>query len=404
MCVGCSPEEDKPTGPGALPADIRLSPRLDRATKPEEGSSRLQWYDLFAKGMTKAEITAARRCAQRHHDMSSYVPLMALWEHAPEVWVAVDAKARAKILCRALANVEVLNDLGVLDPCASYLSSAGVALVMTGPKAIPHLADLLTDSSPGRITGSKAAFHAMAYQWRRMDYAYYLIHRIAGRHVELAANPADRNGPIAALRRQIREGRFSVRWEEPPGSGPYKLGSSEPKGVSPKVLEAIRQGRAGVPLWRSHVYRDGLSRSQFEQAGKYVRGHADVSSYILLMTLRKHAPATYKQIGVQTRCRILASALGNVMYMDSFWDFDTLGPADCPAGAALVELGEAAVPHLTDQPWSNKPAFALHGTSRLSAEHLQYTRKVFAKELIRQIEEHRSIGEEKTEVSRVSGH
>lgn len=394
VCGGCRLPRDERSRPGgARPPGIRLSRRFREATMPEEGSSHLEWYDLFAKGVTPEEVTAAKWYARRYQDMSAYVPLMALWRHAVEEWIAVDPGGRAEILCKALAEMRWLNDFAVLHPDRSDLGPSGVALVMTGQEAIPYLAGLLTDSSPGRLTGSKTAMDAKAYQWRRNDYAYYLIHRIAGKNVELAPEPDGRDGAIETLRGQIQDGRFSVAWKQPRGCGSYETGPSEPNGVSPKVLVAIRQSRAGVPLWRSRVYRDGLSSSQAEQARKYAGSHADASSYILLMTLRKHVPAMYKRIGIKTKCRILACALGNVMFVDSFWSLEPSSPADAPAAAAVMELGEAIVPHLSDQPWSNRPAFFRRSKGGASIGVFENSRGDLAKRLIRQIEEHGSAEE-----------
>ena len=62
------------------------------------------------------------------------------------------------------------------------------------------------------------------------------------------------------------------------------------------IEEAIKDAQAGYRFSGSALHQRPLSNEEVEAAEAYIRQHPDVSSYILLMALRKHAPEAYSAL------------------------------------------------------------------------------------------------------------
>lgn len=112
-----------------------------------------------------------------------------------------------------------------------------------------------------------------------------------------------------------------------------------------RLLAAVQAGRSGMTIMMSGVPVESMSPKEMEMAAAYVKSNPDVSSYHLLMALRKQAPQVYQDIPDTTKARVLCDAFAKVDY---FNDFKLLGGPEIyyNSANALVSLGKVAIPLL----------------------------------------------------------
>jgi hypothetical protein len=146
---------------------------------------------------------AARAEVEAKPDHTRFHVLMALLRDRPKEAEEISADARARVLTGALASVDYLNDFGWLSPEEAYDAPAAQALLATGQAALPHLRPLLEDNRPAPSRGSEAATMAGQLGYRRSDYAYRYAAILAREEPVFAADAAQRDVEIAALRARL---------------------------------------------------------------------------------------------------------------------------------------------------------------------------------------------------------
>lgn len=151
--------------------------------------------------LTEAQASEAADLVRQTPDHTRYHLLMALRRDHPGRYSQIPVGTRASILTAALANVRWLNDFGYLDPGGSWDGPAATALVETGADAEPALRQLLADRSPAPLRGSEMATMAHLYGYRRADYAFRYLARIAGQDPAFDPDPKRRDEQIAELGR-----------------------------------------------------------------------------------------------------------------------------------------------------------------------------------------------------------
>jgi hypothetical protein len=129
-------------------------------------------------------------------------------------------------------------------------------------------------------------------------------------------------------------------------------------------VAAVATGRTVVDFWDGTYVGElrprpvVMSPARARLACTYVKTHEDFTSYFLLLGLRRACPERLKEIPVDTRARILVSALQMMMWVN---DWSDLGPGpegalDEEAAKALLETGAAALPHLNRLLGDKQPA------------------------------------------------
>jgi hypothetical protein len=139
-----------------------------------------------------------------HPDASSFVLLLALRRHAPDVYAEVPAELRAQVLVSALRDLQFLDDFSWMEPGGhGYDTTAARALLELGDAASGPLVDLLDDPRPAPLSGSEPATMSHLYRYRRADFAYRYLCKLLQRDADFAAEPAERDEAIAALRSEL---------------------------------------------------------------------------------------------------------------------------------------------------------------------------------------------------------
>lgn len=110
------------------------------------------------------------------------------------------------------------------------------------------------------------------------------------------------------------------------------------------LWQLVQDSQSGSCFYRSKVLTERpLTADEVQAASAYVRQHAGVSSYHLLMALREQAPEVYATIPDVTKGRILCDALEKVASLNDFGILRPSGSHDGVAAWAIVEVGDAAI-------------------------------------------------------------
>jgi len=197
VSVGCREEDSEPTMRG-------MTDRLKRGVGQARSGQTFMESSLFDAKLSAEEVGVAKGYVMGHPDVSAYILLMALREHAPGAYAGVPDATKARALCDALASLTALNDFGHLESSESYDDMAGKALIEIGKPALKCLEALLSDKSRARLFGSKGATLSSSLQYRRADFAYRYIMLILGRQPAFPADPAERDKLIADLQEQLK--------------------------------------------------------------------------------------------------------------------------------------------------------------------------------------------------------
>jgi hypothetical protein len=156
------------------------------------------------------DAEGARAAAHRiraRPDASSFHLLLALRRESPETYDGLPGQLRAEVLTDALRTLSMLNDFSWMEPGGpGHDWSAGRALLELGDAARAPLVALLDDDRPARLGGSEAATLSMLHDYRRADYAYRYLSKLLGRDPVFAAQPAQREAAIRALRDELAHG------------------------------------------------------------------------------------------------------------------------------------------------------------------------------------------------------
>jgi hypothetical protein len=185
-----------------------LSALVESLIADGEKETPLGLSDGYRSGnFDEASAQAATEQVREHPDASSLVLLLALRRHAPETYAELPGDARAQVLVSALRELRFLDDFSWMEPEGhGWDSTAAQALLELGDAAVRPLIDLLDDHRPAPLSGSEAATMAHLYGYRRSDFAFRYLNKLLHRDAAFAAEPAERDPAIAALRDELRAG------------------------------------------------------------------------------------------------------------------------------------------------------------------------------------------------------
>jgi len=189
---------DTDIGPGTS----GMTDRLKLGVREARSGRTFMESALFDVKLSAEEVAAAKGYVMGHPDVSAYILLMSLREHAPVAYAGIPDACKARVLCDALANLTFLNDFGYLESSASYDDMAGKALITIGKPAVNCLRALLGDKSQAPLFGSEAATLSGFLQYRRADFAYRYIMLILGKQPAFPADTAERDKLISDLQEQ----------------------------------------------------------------------------------------------------------------------------------------------------------------------------------------------------------
>jgi hypothetical protein len=137
-------------------------------------------------------------------DASSFHLLLALRRAAPAAYEEISAELRAAVLVDALRELPQLNDFSWMEPDgAGHDRTAATALLELGGAARAPLISLLDDDRPAPLAGSEAATLSDLYGYRRSDFAHRYLSKLLRREAPFAADPAQRDAAISALRAEL---------------------------------------------------------------------------------------------------------------------------------------------------------------------------------------------------------
>jgi hypothetical protein len=182
-----------------------VSSPIDALVADAEAGELLGISDAYESARFDAD--GARAAAERiraHADASSFHLLLALRREAPAVYGELPPQLRAAVLADALRRLPFLNDFSVLTPDGpGHDRTAALALLELGDAAREPLVALLDDDRPAPLAGSEAATISALHGYRRSDFAYRYLSKLLGRDARFAAEPAQRDPAIRALREEL---------------------------------------------------------------------------------------------------------------------------------------------------------------------------------------------------------
>ena len=179
--------------------------QLDALVADGEAGVPLGISDAYQSAHFDADAASAAVARIRARpDVSALLVLLALRREAPEAYRELPPELRAEVLVGALRDLPYLNDFGWMEPDGrGHDRTAAQALLELGDAARPQLAALLDDDRPAPLAGSEAATMSSVYGYRRADYAYRYLSKLIRRDAPFAADAAQRDDAIVALRREL---------------------------------------------------------------------------------------------------------------------------------------------------------------------------------------------------------
>ncbi len=109
------------------------------------------------------------------------------------------------------------------------------------------------------------------------------------------------------------------------------------------VARLIADAQQNLPLLKSDVLPRGLDRQDVAEAVRYVKVHADRSSYHLLFAILRTAPREYEALDAGVKAAILCDALRHVQFLNDWGYLDPSESHDGEAAVALLDLGRDAL-------------------------------------------------------------
>ena len=145
------------------------------------------------------------------------------------------------------------------------------------------------------------------------------------------------------------------------------------------VDQLVSDSLAGIMLSGSRAYAD----ARFDAAGAgeaagQIRARPDASSFLLLLTLHREAPGTYRELTPDVRAGVLVDSLRTQPFLNDWGNLGPGGGYDGPAAVALVEVGDPARGPLAELLDDDSPA-PLMGSEEATVSTLyKYRRCDFA--------------------------
>jgi len=128
---------------------------------------------------------------------------MALKKKYGDLYKSINKSTKIKILCSSLKENKYMNDWGYLLPGHGFDGEASKALLECGKEAIQYLKPLLDDNSMAELLGSEEAALAIAYSYRRKDFAFKAIIELNGGKYEFKKTATERDAVIEKLKKDF---------------------------------------------------------------------------------------------------------------------------------------------------------------------------------------------------------
>jgi hypothetical protein len=149
-------------------------------------------------------------------------------------------------------------------------------------------------------------------------------------------------------------------------------GEKQSPNVKKLVAEASEKEPFGWPKANPLLDRD------VPEALAYIKGHADYTSYCLLLIIRKFYPAAYKALRNEDKSAVLCSALKNTAAPNDWGNLTPSSSSDGRSAKALLETGQVALKYLVPILDDDSPAH-LYGSAEATYSIVYgYRRKDFA--------------------------
>jgi hypothetical protein len=150
-------------------------------------------------------------------------------------------------------------------------------------------------------------------------------------------------------------------------------------GEDVEVSQLLKLSEEKKPLQKVSGF-DGLklSAKQLTMAEKHVKDQKDYRSYHLLFAIKNTSKKVYNGLPGETKIMILTSALSEQSNLNDWGYLDTKKSSDGRSAEALLQLGTAAIKHLTPLLEDSTPASLYGSEAGTMSEHYKYRRKDFA--------------------------
>ena len=114
--------------------------------------------------------------------------------------------------------------------------------------------------------------------------------------------------------------------------------------MTDRLRRALHEGRSGKSFMESQALKGSpLAWYELVAARNCVCSQPGITSYHLLMALREQWPEGYEEVPVSVKTAVLCGALDNLVFLNDWGHLGENGTHDSKAGAAMLELGEAAL-------------------------------------------------------------
>jgi hypothetical protein len=179
----------------AMDNQTLLSKLVEQSTAQHEPFNSLAYREL--RGRKDVDPNALATTIHDMHNGSALLPLLLLRQLNRASYLALPAAERAAVLTDALRNSKFFNTWGIPQV---YLEDASKAMLETGASAYPTLREMLRDTRPALVWGSKQAMVSRHYQYRVCDYALFFLEKMqGGESLAMPVSPAERDAMIARL-------------------------------------------------------------------------------------------------------------------------------------------------------------------------------------------------------------
>jgi len=148
----------------------------EQSAKQKEPFNSLAYRELQGRKDVSSESLASM--IKEKGDADALLPLLLLRRLDANAYKDLPVELKVAILTGALRTSKTFNTWGLPN---FYVEEASDALIDCGRSAYPALRQMLSDTRPAPVFGSKMHMEFLRYKYRVCDYALFLIERIRGR-------------------------------------------------------------------------------------------------------------------------------------------------------------------------------------------------------------------------------
>lgn len=148
----------------------------EQSAKKKEPFNSLAFRELQGRKDVSSESLASM--IKEKGDADALLPLLLLRRLDANAYRDVSVDLKVAILTDALRTSRTFNTWGLPN---FYVEEASNALIECGRSAYPALKQMLSDTRPAPVFGSKMHMEYLRHRYRLCDYALFLIERIQGK-------------------------------------------------------------------------------------------------------------------------------------------------------------------------------------------------------------------------------